>query len=142
MIFKGAWVMSLSLVATSMLTLAGTNTLTLKWTPNLGHILHVKGKDVARAAAQLTTARTVSSSKSTRSFHLPDWTRLGVQLDETRYRIRSEETRALGDLRSEVVKNLVKLRRNAAVLDELDVACSFAALAHEKNFVRPILNSG
>ena len=28
--------------------------------------------------------------------------------------------------------NLVKLRRNAAVLDELDIACSFATLAEEQ----------
>jgi len=65
-----------------------------------------------------------------------------MQLDETRFRIRTEETRALGDLRAEVIQNLVKLRRNASVLDELDVACSFAVLALEKNLVRPILNSG
>ncbi|KAF2808597.1 DNA mismatch repair protein MutS [Mytilinidion resinicola] len=118
----------------------GAESLTLKWTPNLGHICHVKGKDVARAATQLT--KSVSSTKSTRSFHLLEWTHLGTQLDETRFRIRSEETRALGDLRAEVVQNLVKLRRNAAVLDELDVACSFAVLALEKSLVRPILNSG
>jgi DNA mismatch repair ATPase MutS len=37
---------------------------------------------------------------------------------------------------------LLKLRRNAAVLDELDIACSFAALAQEQNLVRPILNLG
>lgn len=34
------------------------------------------------------------------------------------------------------------LRRNGTVLDELDVATSFAKLAKEKNFMRPILNQG
>jgi DNA mismatch repair ATPase MutS len=62
-------------------------------------------------------------------------------MDETRFRIRNEEQRVLGLLREGVVCNLVKLRRNAAVLDELDVACAFAMLAIDKNFVRPILTS-
>jgi DNA mismatch repair ATPase MutS len=39
-----------------------------------------------------------------------------------------------------VIQNLVQLRRNASVLDEIDVACSFATLAAEKQFVRPIIN--
>ena len=40
-------------------------------------------------------------------------------------------------LREQVVTNLVQLRRNAAVLDELDIACSFALLAEEQGLVRP-----
>lgn len=42
----------------------------------------------------------------------------------------------------QVIKVLVKLRRNASVLDQLDVACSFARFAHEQDLVRPILNLG
>ncbi|ORY19448.1 muts domain V-domain-containing protein [Clohesyomyces aquaticus] len=118
----------------------GAETLTLKWTPNLAHIAHVKGKDATRVTKHYP--KSISSSKSTRSFQVPEWTQLGAQLDETRFRIRNEEQRVLGELREEVVRNLVKLRRNAAVLDELDVACAFAVLAREKSFVRPILNAG
>jgi DNA mismatch repair ATPase MutS len=114
--------------------------LTLKWIPNLAHVAHVKGKDVSRVTARFP--KSLSSSKSTRSFQVPEWTQLGSQMDETRFRIRNEEQRVLGDLREGVVRNLVRLRRNAAVLDELDVACAFALLAMEKHFVRPILNSG
>lgn len=113
--------------------------LTLKWTPNLAHIAHVKGKDVSRVTSHYP--KTLSSSKSTRSFQIPEWTQLGSRMDETRFRIRSEEQRVLGQLREGVVRNLVKLRRNAAVLDELDVACAFALLAMEKNFVRPLLRA-
>lgn len=36
----------------------------------------------------------------------------------------------------------MKLRRNASVLDQLDVACSFARFAQEQDLVRPILNLG
>ncbi|KAF1932457.1 DNA mismatch repair protein muts [Didymella exigua CBS 183.55] len=116
------------------------STLTLKWTPNLAHIAHVKGKDMSRIAEHYP--KSLSSSKSTRSFQVPEWTLLGAQMDETRFRIRNEEQRVLGELREGVVRNLVRLRRNAAVLDELDVACAFALLAVEKYFIRPIITSG
>lgn len=118
----------------------GTESLTLKWTPNLTHIAHVKGKDASRV--NNFYPKSLSSSKSTRSFQVPEWTQLGAQMDKTRFQIRNEEQRVLGELREGVVQNLVKLRRNAAVLDELDVACSFAIIAIEQNLVRPILNSG
>jgi DNA mismatch repair ATPase MutS len=117
----------------------GAESLTLKWTPNLAHIAHVKGKDATRVTVHYP--KSLSSSKSTRSFQIPEWTQLGAQLDQTRYRIRNEEQRVLGELREEVVHNLVKLRRNAAVLDELDVAGAFAILATDNYFVRPILNA-
>ncbi|KAF1969915.1 hypothetical protein BU23DRAFT_601307 [Bimuria novae-zelandiae CBS 107.79] len=116
------------------------DSLCLKWTPNLAHIAHVKGKDVTRVTGKYP--KSLSSSKSTRSFQVPEWTRLGARMDDTRFHIRNEEQRVLSDLREGVVRNLVKLRRNAAVLDELDVACAFAILAVEKHFVRPILNAG
>ncbi|GME40318.1 MutS protein-like protein 1 [Neofusicoccum parvum] len=111
----------------------GAPGLTLRWTPGLGHIVHIKGK--SGSIANLDSARSVSSSKSTRSYHVPVWTRLGNQMDEAKLRIRSEEQRIFGELRAEVVRNLVKLRRNAAVLDELDVACSFATLAEGRGLV-------
>jgi len=117
-----------------------TETLTLKWTPTYAHVAHVRGKDAARTTNHYP--KSLSSSKTTRMFQIPEWTQLGAQIDETRFRIRNEEQRVLGELREGVVRNLVKLRRNAAVLDELDVACAFAMLAIEKSFVRPILSSG
>ncbi|CRK37274.1 hypothetical protein BN1723_004320 [Verticillium longisporum] len=113
--------------------------LTLRWTPGLGHICHVKGKD-ARALAEDSTARPISASRSTRSFHLPEWTTLGQRLDSARLAIRSEEQRVFQALRERVILNLVKLRRNAAVLDELDIATSLALLARDQGLTRPRLN--
>ncbi|KAM0283599.1 hypothetical protein ACHAQH_002377 [Verticillium albo-atrum] len=113
--------------------------LTLRWTPGLGHICHVKGKD-ARALAEASTARPISASRSTRSFHLPEWTALGQRLDSARLAIRAEEQRVFQALRERVVLNLVKLRRNAAVLDELDIATSLALLARDQGLTRPRLN--
>lgn len=117
----------------------GVASLTLRFTPGLGHICHVKGKDMNK---DLASVRSVSSSKSTRSFHHPEWTNLGQRIDQCRVHIRAEELRVLTDIREQVIANIVKLRRNATVLDELDVACSFATLAAEKNWTRPLLNEG
>lgn len=116
----------------------GAASLTLRWTPGLGHICHVKGKDTTQPAIP---ARTLSSSRSTRSFHQPEWTALGESLDKLRLQMRAEEQRVFGALRARVVHNLVKLRRNALVLDELDIATSFARLAAEQNLVRPTLTN-
>jgi len=41
-----------------------------------------------------------------------------------------------------VIHNLLLLRRNARVLDELDVATAFATLAKEQKWTRPVLNLG
>lgn len=113
-------------------------TLTLRHTPGLGYICHVKGKDIK---ADTSDFRNVSSSKSTKSFHHPEWTHLGERIDQCRVHIRAEEQRLFRDLREQVIQNIVKLRRNAAVLDELDIACSFAALAAERQWTRPIMNN-
>jgi DNA mismatch repair ATPase MutS len=115
----------------------GAETLTLRFTPSMGHICHVKGKDMK---LNLSDVRSVGSSKSTRSFHHPEWTKLGQRLDQCKIHIRAAEQRVFHELREQVIHNIIKLRRNAAVLDELDFACSFAILAAEKRWTRPILN--
>ena len=121
----------------------GAQSLTLRWTPGLGYICHVKGaKDVSNSLKTSVAARDVKTTKSTRSFHHTEWSSLGSRIDQAKQRIRAEEQRVFQQLREQVVQNLVKLRRNAAVLDELDIGCSFAVLAEEQKFVRPVLNLG
>ncbi|KID99988.1 MutS2 protein, partial [Metarhizium majus ARSEF 297] len=115
----------------------GASSLTLRWSTSLGHIAHIKGKDTKN----LTNIRALSSSRSTTSFHLSEWTTLGQRLDQARFHIRREEQKVFQSLREQVVRNLVKLRGNAAVLDELDILTSFARLAVEQNLVRPKLNN-
>ncbi|KAL1900607.1 MutS protein 1 [Sporothrix stenoceras] len=126
-------------------------TLTLKWTPGLGHICHVRGRDAKRGrpkkedgddGGDAPAPTTISSSRTTRSLHVPEWTSLGQKLDQVRFHIRAEEQRVFHALRAAVVKSLVPLRRNAAVLDELDIATSFARLALEQNLCRPRLHRG
>ena len=119
----------------------GAKSLTLKVSPGLGHIVHVKGKDVnADFSTVAEGARTVSSSKSTRSLVLPAWTSLGRRIDHAKLRIRGEEQQIFKSLREDVCQNIVALRRNASVLDEIDVGCSSAILAKECNLVRPVLD--
>jgi DNA mismatch repair ATPase MutS len=121
----------------------GSSALSLRWTSGLGHICHVKGAKISQQSLEeLGVTRNVSSTKSTRSFYLPAWTALGDRMDQVKVQIRQEEQAIFETLRREVILNLVKIRRNAAVMDELDVACSFATLAEEQRLVRPILTSG
>jgi DNA mismatch repair ATPase MutS len=121
----------------------GSSALSLRWTSGLGHICHVKGAKISQQSLEeLGVTRNVSSTKSTRSFYLPAWTALGDRMDQVKVQIRQEEQAIFETLRREVILNLVKIRRNAAVMDELDVACSFATLAEEQRLVRPIIASG
>ena len=127
-------------LADSSLKLAGSTSLSLRWAPGLGHFCHIRGvKDVKSSLRMTTDARDVKSTKSTRSFHNTEWTKLGGQIDQTRLQIRAEEQRVFQLLREQVVLNLIHLRRNAAVLDQLDIACSFSILAEEQRLVRPIV---
>jgi DNA mismatch repair ATPase MutS len=127
-------------VITTTNDLMGASGMLLKWTPGLGYHVYIKGKGIN--LDKMEDARRVSSSKSTAAFHVPEWTRLGSLIEEAKQRIRVEEQNIFGRLRDQVIKNLVVLRRNATVLDELDVACSFATLAEEQHLIRPILTEG
>lgn len=120
----------------------GSESLTLKWSAQLGHFCHLKGKDTKGHLENLDGARIIASTKSTRTFHYAEWTHLGVSIDTAKLRIRAEEDRVFGKLRGQILENLMRLRRNAAVLDELDVACSNATAAKERNLIRPLLNTG
>lgn len=118
------------------------DSLSLRFTPGLGHICHIKGRDSKMNLINLENIRVVGSTKSTRSFYLPEWTRLGTSVDDAKSRIRREEQAIFQALRDLVVQNLVVLRTNAAVLDDLDIACSSATLAIEHDLKRPKLNHG
>lgn len=116
--------------------------MSLRWAPGMGHICHIRGtKDVRVSLQTPASTRDAKATKSTRSFYHPEWSTLGGEIDQVQLQIRAEEQHVFRTLREQVVSNLVKLRRNAAVLDELDIACSFAVLAQEQGFVRPVLNS-
>lgn len=128
-------------LALSLRDTISLDSLTLKWSAQLGHFCHVKGKDTNGRIAALPEARSIGATKSTRTFYHSEWTNLGVKIDNAKLRIRTEEERVFNKLRGQVLENLMKLRRNAAILDELDVACSNATIAKERNLTRPIVNT-
>jgi len=128
-------------LATMLREKTKSDSLTLRWSGQLGHFCHVKGKDAKVELDKLPDARSIASTKTTRTFHITDWTRLGASIDDAKLRIRAEEDRVFNRLRAQVLENLMRLRRNAAILDELDVAASNATVAKERNLTRPILNT-
>jgi DNA mismatch repair ATPase MutS len=116
--------------------------LALKSVPSHGHVCHIRGpRDMRNADLLAAAPRAIASSRSTRTFHLPEWTSLGGALDHVRLQIQAEEQRVLHTLRVDVTSNLARLRRNAAVVDELDVAASFARLAEEQGLTRPVVTA-
>ncbi len=56
-------------------------------------------KDVKLSLESLNSARSVSSTKSTRSFYLPEWSNLGGKIDQAKLQIRAEELRIFQELR-------------------------------------------
>ena len=66
------------------------------------------------------------------------WERAGAAA--LRHAVFCEEQRIFVQLREQRIRNLVKLRRNAAVMDEIDVATAFASLAQDEGWTRPVLD--
>ncbi|KAL8943772.1 MAG: hypothetical protein Q9216_000878 [Gyalolechia sp. 2 TL-2023] len=129
-------------LAKSLRAETGAQSLSLRYIAGSGHVCHVKGaKDVRHTAKASSGGRTGRATKSTRIFYSSEWTSLGAKMDQLKFQIRAEEQRVLNQLRERVIVNLVKLRRNAAVLDALDIGCALATLAEEQGFTRPILNN-
>ena len=125
----------------TLTTSSGAQSLSLRYVAGSGHVCHVRGaKDVRHTSKATLGGRSGRSTKSTRTFYNSDWTDLSTNMDMIRFQIRAEEQQVLQELREQVVANLVRLRRNAAVLDELDIGCAFANLADEQGFTRPVLN--
>ncbi|KAG5716617.1 MutS like protein [Termitomyces sp. T112] len=79
----------------------------------------------------------IAESASTRCFFFKDWSLLASQIAEKTLALTLAEKEAFEVLRHEVNGHSQSLRRNARLLDELDVAMSFATLASELNFARP-----
>ncbi|KAI5776517.1 muts domain V-domain-containing protein [Geopyxis carbonaria] len=119
----------------------GSDQLSLKWSPGLGHHALVKGKMKTKVLDLVPDARSVSSSKSTHSLHIPSWTYLGTTTDAVAVAIRQEEALVFNGVRAAVFDALPPLRTNAHALEALDVAVSSALLAQEQSLTRPRLTA-
>jgi DNA mismatch repair ATPase MutS len=81
----------------------------------------------------------LSETGSTMTFFFKEWSVLGSQIIETSSAIFAAERDAFEQLRTEINAQSAPLRRNARVVDELDVTLGFADLADEMRWVRPEL---
>jgi len=114
--------------------------LVLRFDSKYGHICQSpRNKGFNDNAFEELEANMVGNLKTVRTFYLSQWTTLGRKMDSLEFEIRQEEQSIFHMLRQLVVANLVSLRQNASVMDELDVATSFATLALEEGWTRPII---
>ncbi|CAG8595313.1 23992_t:CDS:10, partial [Gigaspora rosea] len=108
--------------------------------PSYGFIVAIKkvrnNKDVER----ILNATHIHHFKHRKWFIIQKWTHLGGQIENIKTKIREEETKVLQLIQKKIVEEWYLTVQNSRVVDELDIASSFAVLAREQNFVRPILN--
>lgn len=110
--------------------------ITLRHLLGQGHIVHfpsVRGEP----DADMTLAY---KTKTTRTFYHAEWTRIGMKLQKLRTELEDCESEMLEQLRLEVLEYSSALRRNARLVDQIDVLLGFAQAAEELNLVRPVMN--
>jgi DNA mismatch repair ATPase MutS len=81
----------------------------------------------------------ISESGTTCSFFYQEWSVLGGRIVDVSNSILSAEREAFEQLRSELNTHSGPIRRNARIVDELDVTLGFADLAEEMRWVQPEL---
>ncbi|KAJ8494922.1 hypothetical protein ONZ51_g2034 [Trametes cubensis] len=101
--------------------------LTLRASPGQGMHVHVARK---------------SHAYKLKDSEEPEWAQLAANICETTFAIRLAEKEAFGQLRHEVTMYAPIIRRNARIIDELDVTLGFANLAANMHFVRPVVKEG
>ncbi|WFD21923.1 hypothetical protein MEQU1_000582 [Malassezia equina] len=107
---------------------------TLKFLLGQGYIVHFPSPRSTALDESLTLAY---KTKTTRTFYHPEWSKIGMKLQKLRDQITECESRLLDTLRLEVLVHSSTLRRNARLLDQLDVLQSFAQAAKDLSLVRP-----
>ncbi|KAG6845947.1 hypothetical protein H0H87_010995 [Tephrocybe sp. NHM501043] len=114
--------------------------LTLRASPAQGMHVHLakSKRDQSKLILDLEFV-SIAESASTRCFFFRGWSCLGSRIVETTQALMMAEKEAFETLRDEVNSYSLSLRCNARILDELDVAMSFATVASELNFVKPEL---
>ncbi|KAF9068002.1 muts domain V-domain-containing protein [Rhodocollybia butyracea] len=112
--------------------------LTLRSSPGQGMHVHLaKSKRDHRLLSADPTFVSMNETGTTRTYFYQDWAQLGQKIFTTSIDVLAAEKEAFETLRQEVNLHAPSLRRNARVLDELDVTLAFAQLAIDMNFVRP-----
>ncbi|KAI0094596.1 muts domain V-domain-containing protein [Irpex rosettiformis] len=114
--------------------------LTLRSSSAQGYHIHI-----ARAKRDATKIRSdpnfipVSSSGTTCTFYLAEWSQLGNRMQELYLGISDAEKTAFENLRDDVNAHAGEIRRNSRIMDEIDIAISYANLADELKLIRPTI---
>ncbi|KAJ3527347.1 hypothetical protein NMY22_g9818 [Coprinellus aureogranulatus] len=115
--------------------------LTLRASSSQGLHVHIaKGKRDCKLLDSDSNFTKLSETASTKCYFYRPWSDIGTMITTTNTALIQAERQAFETLRGEVVSNASLLRNNAATIDEMDVAISFATLAEELNFVRPTMS--
>ncbi|KZP32367.1 hypothetical protein FIBSPDRAFT_812686 [Athelia psychrophila] len=121
-------------------SLRNVPTLTLRCSPAFGMHVHTLRKKNHGKLDGVDGFVRISESASTSTFFHQRWSQLGGQIVETAQNITAVEKETFEILRTEINALSTEIRRNARIMDELDVTLGFAKLAAEMGFVRPVLN--
>ncbi|KAI0651683.1 muts domain V-domain-containing protein [Trametes meyenii] len=116
--------------------------LSLRASPGQGMHVHIARKKDASKLKRSKDFIPLSESGSTCTFFNTEWSRLASTISDITLAISTAEKEAFESMRNEVAAHAVHLRRNARIIDELDVTLAFANLAVEMRFVRPIVKEG
>ncbi|KAK0233421.1 muts domain V-domain-containing protein [Armillaria fumosa] len=110
----------------------------LRSSPGFGMHVHLaRAKRDHRRINEDPNFVAINTTTTTRSYVYQEWSLLGSQIFETSMALLAAEKEAFETLRSEVNGHAASLRRNARIMDELDVTLAFANLATEMKFVKP-----
>lgn len=117
--------------------------ISLRFLLGQGYVVHVSDIRETSKQTQMEEEMTLAyKSKSTRTYYHSQFTRIGGRLTRIEQELQEKETIELQRLRLEVLTDMPRIRKNAALMHELDVLSGFATLASELNLVRPIVHDG
>ncbi|KAL7420828.1 hypothetical protein Q5752_004781 [Cryptotrichosporon argae] len=118
----------------------GADGLVLERGARAGYVVGVSKK--AECDALKKSKRFETVSESGRTFAYLPWSTLGAKMDAATDKLLVAQRRAFDALRATIVERAADVQHNAELVDELDLAMSFAHTAVELNYVRPVLTTG
>ncbi|WFC93577.1 hypothetical protein MBRA1_000198 [Malassezia brasiliensis] len=110
--------------------------LSLRFLLGQGHVVHIPSpKGVTHESLTLAY-----KTKTTRTYYHAAWTKIGTKLQKLSARLTEREAQSLEMLRQDVLRDAAVIRRNARLVDQLDVLQSFAQAAEELHLTRPTVD--
>ncbi|GAA5959549.1 hypothetical protein JCM3765_002367 [Sporobolomyces pararoseus] len=115
--------------------------LTLKTLPRIGPVAHIVTRDGVVKLEADESAHLYQKSNSTRAYIIREWVHLWKKMENVSLQIQELEKETMAILTTRVLDNYDNLLQTADALAELDVVMSFADLAQEKRWTKPVVDS-